>query len=83
MGTRSDGGHSARPFEIFSEKSKRCTARVRRGSRTLGFLDRLGAKKLRTRAVPFSCPLIRDFVVHFSTELWHDESSGLKTDLYC
>ena len=29
MGTHSDGSHTARPFEISSEKSKRCTVPVR------------------------------------------------------
>ena len=44
MGTHSYGSLSARPFEVFSEKSKRCTAPVRR--RTLRFLVRLCAKRL-------------------------------------
>ena len=44
LGTHSDGSHTARPFEVFSEKSKRCTAPV--GRRTLWFLVRLCAKKL-------------------------------------
>ena len=43
-GTHSDGGHTARPFEIFSEISKRCTAPVRR--RTLRLLRAKRSERL-------------------------------------
>ncbi len=56
MGTHSDGCRTARPFEIFSEISKRCTAPVRRKrvsrGETSGVRKRSGEKRpLGRRAV--------------------------------